>query len=190
MKIFAQIIAKYGYDKSFWGIFLLRIVFALSILHWPVFGWIMSAVFDVVDGHIFIYKCKLSPVEYHVWDKLLDITSFFSMLIVAWQLNLFPVFLTILLGYRLIGQIIFWKTLDDKILLFFPNIFETLWLYALGRLLWFSQASYLSLVSIVWFIFLMLVKLCQEWGLHYFGKKGLFKWGRDLLRPIMPWLAK
>jgi hypothetical protein len=136
----------------------------------PFIAYSINALFDMGDGPINKHILKIDPLLAQILDKIYDLWLYTAA--AAYTLfNPQPVItplLTVLYIYRLIGQTIFFVTKNKNIFVYFPNIFENVFLFA----------YFLNLVSANWFfenklffclgiIFWSGLKIVHEVSLHH-----------------------
>ena len=173
----------------FWIVTFARCSGAFIIFINPFWGYFIYVILDIADGQILPNFAGMNPLAYHLWDKYVDTFVFFVMLIVTIPYGIFTPLLFLLL-YRLVGQLIFWETKNDRYLLVFPNIFEIVWL-------WMIVGKQINLIqqlnhsqSISFLILLSVFKEFQELLVHLWGPKKIFPFFRNLTAEIFPWYAR
>lgn len=174
---------KLSRHPLYWLVTGVRCLGSLILLVNPALGWIVYAVLDIADGQLLPNIAGMNSVAYHIWDKYIDTVAFIAMLAVAIPygalLPLVPLFL-----YRLIGQILFWRTLNERILIYFPNLFEAVWLWlVVGRQLgWWSTNSSNAWIGLG---FMIALKEFQEIYCHFLAPKYLIpRWRRFIDRHV------
>lgn len=161
---------------NFWLYFIIvaRVASAILIFFNHFWGLIIYFIFDWVDSQILLYGAKISRSKYEVRDKYLDWVGHTFMLVSSIG-SPYIGLLSVLFVFRLIGQIVFSFTKNEKVFLFFPNFFEHMffWFVALGAP---DLQKYLG-----WFIVVIVLSPVREILLHlfwpYFIKKKGFKNG-------------
>ena len=148
-------------------VIIVRILGALPVLKWAFTGAIIAILVDLSD--LFIIG-KIGGVrDYQSLDKALDLAYMLTFLIVVlkWEDGWERRIALILFIYRSIGFIIFAFS-DARIILFiFPNVFETWFLFIAGKKL-IKPSNKLSLKgSLLLFPFPLILKLLQEYILHW-----------------------
>lgn len=153
-------------------IFALRLLVPLTILRWPLWGGLASAIVDALDTNI----VKLFGVEipnYVTTDKYLDLYYFSLELVVSlsWTNKLARNTSLFLYIWRLIGVISLQLTHLRYLLFVFPNLFEHFFIFYLiiikmgketPQKKWLNSTSKLFLVLFL----LWLTKIPQELVLH------------------------
>lgn len=138
-----------------WIVTLLRLLIALSIFIYPLWGLLASMIADWVDSQILIHGVGVTRSQYQLWDKNVDWFAYVVEFSVATSYGLYlPFFL--LLFWRFVGQFMYMKTHKRFMFVIFANYFEVafLWLVAL-----YPQWTLLVL--------LIVAKEINEIGLHY-----------------------
>ncbi len=153
---------------------LIRALAAGSILIFPFWGFAVSIVLDILDGRFLLTFGRLDKLVYDLWDKVLDSITFLAELVVAAGVNGMPLFFW-LFFYRMIGHVVFWITKRPSILVFFPNLFESAFLWLLIPPAYYNR--WMTPTSFLWLLFAL--KLGHEIILHwiwptYWGRG----WGR------------
>jgi hypothetical protein len=145
----------------------LRIITPLFIFNNPIFIIVLNFLLDTFDAEAASMNF-LSVKQYEVFDKTLDLWWF---LILFWfALSKFPEYsllLSILLVYRLIGEVLFIVFKRRKILFIFPNFFEfTFYLIFFSKI--FDKLHFLIEGNnfIVSLVIIFIIKLIQEYLLH------------------------
>lgn len=159
----------------------LRIIAPLAIFQFPLFVTVLVFFLDWIDG-MFYYQLDITKIEYNLIDKSLDL-YWYTISLIYGVLNL-P-YRTLLIGLyalRLVGHLIYYKIKDDGIFVYFPNIYENVFIFLL--LVKFSPAleehlSGLGFLKV--FFILSLAKIAQEIYVH--------KWGASKInRKIPEWM--
>jgi len=156
-------------------IILLRLVVALTIFKFPLWGTVASLLvdcFDVVLADVFGSIGIISKVPdglYDKGDKILDtfylaIAFFVSF---GWKEKLAKWTSISLFVYRVIGVILFEIT-NIRILMFiFPNLFENWFLFWAARNKYFSKFKLTVKKLVIILVILLIPKMIQEYFLHY-----------------------
>ena len=66
-----------------WIVIFTRVISAVLILRFPVFGYLLSIFFDLTDLWIFEIFNSTFGVHYHIIDKILDMLMFIFAFIVS-----------------------------------------------------------------------------------------------------------
>lgn len=112
---------------------ILRLCLPLTILRWPLAGGVLAIIIDALDWHFIPFKTESDYTYYQRWDKILDM---YYLTLEAYVLSYFHQKTTRLIGYflffyRLFGVLLFEVTTLRYILLLFPNLFESYFLFLL-----------------------------------------------------------
>ena len=148
----------------YYFIVLLRILAAPLIFILPLQSIILSVFLDLFDAE-FAHKV-VSKKKYELIDKNIDLWFYINIMIYSY-LNYpdYKVSLFILFIYRFIGQVIYYLGKNRRILLFFPNFFEGMFiLIFLGKNYHPSIITGQTFYLILFIIFI--IKIFQEWFLH------------------------
>lgn len=146
------------------GVTLIRFLAAVYILINPLWGLIVSILFDVLDYHVLYRSIHMTNEQYHFWDKNADWLAYATELWVGAQYGAFlPLFL--LLFYRFMGQFMFVRHHQRIYFILFPNFYENVFLWVILFHQRF-QAMAWPPEPLNWLIFLLLLKLGQEVYMH------------------------
>jgi hypothetical protein len=158
---------------TIWFLTLIRLSISVSILRFPLVGILASIVVDSADWDIIGVNSNGMDAMYQNWDKAMDLSAFFFIVLVVrqWQdvwarrvaLGFFV--------YRLIGNILFWIIGWRPVLFFFPNIFENFVVICL-TLFWVSKKRELHfdhLTKTILLIVLIIPKMIHEYFQHFLG---------------------
>ncbi|MDG1839148.1 MAG: hypothetical protein P8J64_00160 [Dehalococcoidia bacterium] len=152
-----------------------RILGALLILRWMLFGSILAVVIDLSDLFLMNLLDMGGVGNYQALDKWLDLTYMATFLWVSlrWE-QPYRRIAVLLFAYRIIGVLIFEVIGNRWILLAFPNVFE-FWVIAIAFTRHYFSKTILSARSIFILLMVLLVfKEFQEYALH--GGKWLDKY--------------
>jgi len=109
---------------------ILRIIAPLFIFTYPIYVTLAAILLDWFDGE-FYYQWKIKRIIYNYFDKSLDLYWYSITLAYAYfNLPYFHLFLGLYL-LRFTGHIIFYLSKSDKAFIYFPNIFEFVFIYIL-----------------------------------------------------------
>lgn len=110
---------------------VVRILAPLSIFKFPLLATIISFTLDMADSPIYRFA-GYTRKEYQPIDKTLDFYWYAVSFTFAWLANFpFLPLLAALLIIRLIGQVLFYTTKNEKYFIFFPNFYETMFILIL-----------------------------------------------------------
>lgn len=148
------------------AIIVIRVSFALYMFISPIWGYLLTVIWDYLDAVVLLHIEHVSRKQYHYVDKNLDFVYFTVMLIIGFTTSA-RVPLLVLFLYRLIGHVLFMRTGADVYFVLFPNFFEIVFVWVvLGQVIGFSSnldsSFYWS-----WLIVLFLAKEIHEFSLHY-----------------------
>ncbi|MBI2405467.1 hypothetical protein HYV21_00215 [Candidatus Microgenomates bacterium] len=136
-------------------------------------GWIIWTVLDTLDSIPLRNFAKLTAIEYEIFDKYIDNVVYIVMLLASIKYGVFwP--LLVLVFARIIGEILFFRTKDEKYLIYFPNLFEPYWLWTVAATSPLIPTFLDIFKTTNGLIYLVLLKLLQEAIKHYFGPKYIF----------------
>lgn len=151
---------------SFWVIpsVVIRIILPPLIFKAPLLVSALVFIVDWVDSG-FYYGARISKQTYQLIDKLLDLYWYIFSFIFLFSTPEFPFkdFLFYLFSFRLIGQLLFFKTKNEKYFLIFPNFYENIFLLGLALHLYPNLYNIFSgdfLNKTI--VFLFAVKIIQE----------------------------
>lgn len=147
----------------------LKFLVPLSMLWFPFIGVWGNYILDVVDGDILL-SLGLTDSTYQNIDKFADLISYIFMLVLGLRWRIKNIII-VLFVYRLIGQILFFITLDERVFLYFQNFLEPLMMaYTFLILINKSEEKahqvYKKYFYLVWAIVIG-YKLWNEWYLHF-----------------------
>lgn len=111
----------------------LRIMFPIVILRYPLFGFLGSMFLDNIDWFSFGVDNRNEYLDYQLIDKLLDIyfLSFGLLAALRWREKVAKWLAVGTYSYRLVGFFIFVLGVDERVFVFFPNVFETFFVFYL-----------------------------------------------------------
>ena len=164
---------------------ILRIVLPLAIFKFPLFVVIAVSFLDWIDGDLGS-QGFLSKSKYQNIDKLMDHWWYIWAIIYSYfALNNFFVFLFTLFVYRMIGFGLFLYRKKRKMFMFFPSFFENAFFlfFFVNYFGWQFLVTGINLFYSITVVFIL--KLLQEYWLHYLGKSFVedifkFKWRKWL----------
>ena len=173
---------------------ILRVVFPLAILRWPLAGGLLAMVvdaFDVVLVDAIAYAIgqasEFGPF-YAQTDKYFDTYYLLLELVVLrrWPESLPRRAATALFLWRLVGVIAFEVTGYRELLLVFPNLFENFYLYVLIVRRWTPSLMPRTFTQVVAVLVVLLVpKLAQEWILHVERAHPWFWFRQHFIEPVL-----
>ena len=165
--------------KLFMSIRILVAIFILFYLKIPLtYKLLLIIFFDNLDGRIpkmlNIYKYNHTKTKkYQTHDKVADLVGYLLILYYIYKNNIltkqqFNVII-LFLGYRIIGDIIYFIQKNRKIFFYFPNIYEKLILFWVILKDFNINLDYAY--QSVFIILIVLLKVYQEYTLHYCSDK-------------------
>jgi len=152
-------------------VIFLKFAVPVAVVFFPfAAGW-ANFVLDTVDGDILI-PLGLEDSTYQPIDKIADWITYVGMVLAAWRFGwgirkwIYGLFV-----FRSVGQLAFFLLGDERLLFYFPNFLEPLFLiYA--TIFFFKKASepraydfYLKHKWTIW-IFVVLYKMQDEYFTH------------------------
>lgn len=139
----------------------------------PWIGWVIWITLDALDSIPLRNYARLTIMEYEIFDKYLDDVVYLVMLLSSIKYGVFWPLLGLLFA-RMIGEILFFKTKDEKYLIYFPNLFEPYWFWTVVVISPLSPSVLEIFKDTNGLIYLVLLKMIQEFIKHYFGPKYIF----------------
>ena len=138
---------------------VMRIFSATYIYYDHFWGLIVFVFLDGIDSQFFLYLANLNRKTYEKLDKYIDWIGYMVMIFVSINSQFFIwLFLTLL--FRLIGQLVFVITKNEKAFLYFPNFFEVFFF-------WFVSLKSPSIeIYRFWFVIVVLFVPLRELVLH------------------------
>jgi len=145
-----------------------RLIGAIPVLFYPFFGSIFAILVDLSDLFI-IGNLDLGGVRnYQKTDKILDISYMITFLIISLRWSKTEKNISIILFlFRLTGMVLYELSGSRIILFSFPNIFE-FWVVGVSfyKFIYKNKSLKLKTISII-LILASILKLLQEWILHW-----------------------
>lgn len=147
------------------GTIVLRLLAATAIVISPIIGMIASLFLDWFDSYLLIQRAGITRKQYHTIDKNID--QIWSLVMLG--VGIFSPYKTLLVRlfvFRLIGHGIYSVTHNTRVFLFFPNVFEFVFLWFVALSPWLSRFNN----RYFWLVFsaLFVLKVAQEYVLHWF----------------------
>lgn len=140
-------------------VIFLRILTAIFILINPLWGFVMYVIFDYLDAYFLKHFAGMGWNSYQQLDKKIDIIGLLAMVYWGYLVGDFAPFFGFLV-YRLVGEIVFFYSKKQSILLFFPNFIEP---YFVWRILIPNSSR-----SFVLLVILFMFQILREYVLHVF----------------------
>ena len=157
---------------------VLRVTVPLTILRYPVGGFVLSLVLDGLDmpiayGMDTLLNTSEEPfvggLYYHAIDKWLDLyfLSLAAFVSWRWSTNGFRTVSLCLLILRIIGIALFEITGNRMMLFFFPNVYEFFYIYSAAARKWVPRIFPNTLAKLVTVVSIACVlKLIVEYFIH------------------------
>ncbi|OGD62812.1 hypothetical protein A2160_05605 [Candidatus Beckwithbacteria bacterium RBG_13_42_9] len=142
-------------------------LFLGPLVLWSPWVSLVTFVVDWLDGEVF-KRSGWTHARYDQVDKLLDLYFYAWIMTYILTFNLPPKFLFLFFfALRLLGQLIFYLSKNDKAFFFFPNIYEILFYFYLFTLIIPPLAKYL-LFPWLWLTLaiITIIVLIREYVLH------------------------
>lgn len=156
-------------ETIFLGIIIaLKFLVPSFMLVIPVIGLWGNYILDVVDGDILL-SLGMADETYQSLDKFADLIAYVFMFILGrrWKIRKT---IAILFFYRLIGQLLFFATNDERIFFVFQNFLEPLMLiYVLIILKQKSEEKAYKIYKKyiwLWWGIILVYKIWEEWRIH------------------------
>ena len=136
-------------------VLFLRLFTPFLIFKQPLLAFVLSQLFDAVDGQLF-YNSGFNWKQYNLVDKLFDQWWYLFILffLLGKSVSLIPLFLLV---YRAVGMLYVLVTQKEDAYLLFPNILE--WFFLVGLISPNLNMSIALTISLVWALFV-------EWLIH------------------------
>lgn len=147
------------------GVIAIRVAAALYMLKDPLWGFIWTGVFDLLDWQILKRNTPYTAGMYQELDKPLDWVGYIVEYYIAWSLG-FGAVSTILFAHRFIGQLLYNKTNNRIWFILFPSLFEV-------AFFWYVVLPYAGISPAVlaehwvWLWYLVIGKITQEGIVHW-----------------------
>ena len=150
-----------------WIIAAVRVAGSLPVLRWAFAGALIAIAVDFSDLFLKNLIDLGGTGDYQQFDKYLDLAYMGTFAVVAlrWPEPARAVLLA-LLAYRLVGMVIFEVTDARRVLLFFPNVFEFLFVFVAAQRHWWPDFRYSARAVAVVLPLLLIPKVFQEYALH------------------------
>ena len=148
---------------------IVRLIVPVSILRWPLGGFIASVLADTLDVVIVAAIRAGNFGDYTNTDKLLDTYMLAFAALVAWRWqNRIARFTGItLFGYRVVGVAILQLTDARWVLFVFPNVFDFFYVYHLVTTRWIPALEVKGYRTLAYALLILGgMKLGQEFILH------------------------
>ena len=149
---------------------LIRLLVPLSVFKFKVWGPILAVAADFFDVILITIFASGDFSNYHMVDKWLDMYFLTIFLITTrkWKLQMLKTTALVLYLWRLVGFVLFEITGIRWLLLVFPNLFNSFYLfYVIWRGVAKKEPIRTKKQLFLFLGVLLIPKLIQEFGLHY-----------------------
>lgn len=152
-------------------VIFVRLLVPFSIFRWPLWGAVFSLIADNYDFTLLNAWGwgRLERNHYQIFDKSLDMYYLFFELAVSlkWKEIIAKRISALLFCWRLAGYVIFAITGTEKMLFFFPNVFENFFLLILFAKKFFPGVKINNARAVTAFVLIAgIPKVIQEYSLH------------------------
>jgi hypothetical protein len=148
-----------------------RMLVPLLMLRWPLPGVLLSMIVDVYDWNFINIQTAEADAFYQNWDRLMDMYFWFVSvpMVLKWEDARSRSIAFAFLGFRMIGQVLFFITQNRSFLFFFPNFYDNFLVLYLGYVLIFKRTRLIesSLDALVIGPALLIPKIIHEYFLHF-----------------------
>ena len=151
-------------------VLVIRFFLPLTILKWPVGGFLLAILGDIADVMILQkWPPDIDPLYYHRFDNFFDTYYLFFAYLASrkWADPLARKTAAYLYWWRFAGFVIYEATGFQAIFALAPNIFENFYLFGAVIHKWFVSYRLTWLRLGVWLLILGLPKVFQEYIMHY-----------------------
>jgi len=132
---------------------------------------VLSIFADVYDWSLFNIQTPEANAVYQSWDRLMDMYFWVITIFVVWKWEdtRSRTIAFALLGFRVVGQLIFFVTQERRFLFYFPNFYDNFLVVYMGFVLIFKRTRLIDapLDAFVLIVFLGIPKIVHEYFLHY-----------------------
>ncbi len=145
-----------------------RLLVPITILRWPLFG-VAASIFVDFHDYYYLSQSGFNMSHYQTWDKVMDIyyLSFAAYVALSWKETLAKKIAIFAYLLRLVGVGLEIFFVNEGLLFFFPNFFESFLVFYLLYKKFRRQDLFLSNnVTIIVVLSLLLPKLLQEFSMH------------------------
>jgi hypothetical protein len=148
-----------------------RLLIPLLMLRWPLPGVLLSIAADLADWNFLNIQTAEANAYYQNWDRIMDMWFWIVSIpmVLKWEDALSRFIAFAFLGFRLIGQALFFLTQDRSFLFFFPNFYDNFLVLYLGYVQIFKRTRLIEspLDALVIAPFLLVPKVIHEYFLHF-----------------------
>lgn len=145
----------------------IRIAGSLPVLRWAFAGALIAIAVDFADLFLMNLIDLGGLRDYQRFDKYVDLVymATFAAVALRWSDPVRAVLLG-LFAFRMVGVAIFEVTGERGLLLFFPNLFEFLFVFVAAQRHWWPHFRYTRAALAVILPLLLIPKVFQEYALH------------------------
>jgi hypothetical protein len=172
----------------FWSVLVVRLIASFLFFFNNLVAFLIFLFLDVLDEQIWSRTSDFKDSKYQILDKYVDIPPCLAMLLSSYN-NYYFMPMLFLSVFRLLGVFIFLATRKEKLLVFFPNFFESVWIWAVLLPEVFPKIHFYKTADITILVFLFVLKLIQELIIHFYGAY-IFSYFRKRLSPVVSLLDK
>lgn len=167
---------------------IVRILSVLPVLRWPLAGAVFAIMIDLSDLALMTAIHMGGVGDYQQFDKLADLPMMVAFMVVAlrWETPAKQVAAG-LFAVRIAGVIAFELTGARAVLFAFPNLFELWFLFVAALHVCCSDYELTRRRTAAWLLFLLVLKLGQEYLLHIWRPLDLYTLP-EFIELVMAWL--
>lgn len=170
---------------AFIAIVIIRLGLPLTILRWPMFGFLLAVLGDISDVMI-LEQWPDGPIAgsfYHNSDKFFDTYYLFLLWWVSrrWTDTFARRTATVLFWWRFAGFVVFETTGWRPAFFLSPNIFENFYLVGAIVHKWYRDYKFTAKRLVMWLIIVGTPKVLQEYVMHYKYQDQTWNFLRDHL---------
>lgn len=148
-----------------------RVLVPLLMFRWPLAGVLLSMLTDVSDFAFLNTQTPEAYAFYQSWDRALDLYFYLVSIpmVMKWKDASSRSIAFAFLGYRMIGQVLFFLAQSRRFLFFFPNFYDNFLVIYLGYVLIFKRSRLIDSPVDVLVIgpLLLIPKIVHEYFLHF-----------------------
>lgn len=145
---------------------LLKFLLPLLIFKYAFWASFSNFILDSIDGDILMHFGMSYPT-YTMIDKSADFVTYIILFLVGrkWKIGKT---ITVLFLFRAVGQFLFFTTHVDKILFFFPNFLEPLFIIYSYLVYRYGKNAHTKYKKYFWYIwiFILIFKMWNEYNVH------------------------
>jgi len=141
------------------------------MFRWPLAGVLLSMLADVSDFAFLNTQTPEAYAFYQTWDRAMDVWFYVVSvpMVMKWKDATSRSIAFAFLGYRMVGQVLFFFTQNRSFLFFFPNFYDNFLVIYLGYVSIFKRTRLLDspLDALVIAPLLLIPKIIHEYFLHF-----------------------